>query len=102
PAGRPARDVLRIVDREGRRVPTTPLERALGGAHATSDRHWLQAVEGGDPVPVVEVASPLGDVHGNIDGAVMIVRDASADRARVDASRLQQAVVDASPDAIVG
>ena len=79
-----------------------PLERALGGAHATSDRHWLQAAEGGDPVPVVEVASPLGDVDGHIDGAVMIVRDASADRARVDASRLQQAVVDASPDAIVG
>ncbi|MBY4724141.1 ATP-binding protein [Burkholderia contaminans] len=100
--GRPARDVLRIVDHAGRRVPTTPLERALGGAHATSDRHWLQAVGGGDPVPVVEVASPLGDLHGNIDGAVMIVRDASADRARVDASRLQQAVVDASPDAIVG
>ncbi|MCA8256367.1 PAS domain-containing protein [Burkholderia sp. AU31624] len=100
--GRPARDVLRIVDHAGRRVPTTPLERALGGAHATSDRHWLQATEGGDPVPVVEVASPLGDAHGNIDGAVMIVRDASADRARVDASRLQQAVVDASPDAIVG
>ena len=100
--GRPARDVLRIVDHAGRRVPTTPLERALGGAHATSDRHWLQAAEGGDPVPVVEVASPLGDVDGHIDGAVMIVRDASADRARVDASRLQQAVVDASPDAIVG
>ncbi|WP_175914028.1 hybrid sensor histidine kinase/response regulator [Burkholderia metallica] len=100
--GRPARDVLRIVDHEGRRVQTTPLDRALGGAHATSDRHWLDAAGGGQPVPIVEVASPLGDAHGNVDGAVMLLRDAGADRARADASWLQHAVVDASPDAIVG
>ncbi|KVK90792.1 hybrid sensor histidine kinase/response regulator [Burkholderia cepacia] len=100
--GRPVRDVLRIVDGEGRRVPTTPLDRALAGADATSDRHWLQAAGGGDPVPVVEVASPLGDADGNIDGAVLLLRDAGADRSQVAAARLQRAVVDASPDAIVG
>ncbi|KWO35577.1 hybrid sensor histidine kinase/response regulator [Burkholderia sp. MSMB1459WGS] len=99
--GRPVRDVLRIVDHEGRRVPTTPLDRALGGAEATSDRHWLQTGNG-DPVPIVAVASPLGDADGNLGGAVLMLRDAGADRARVDASRLQRAVVDASPDAIVG
>ncbi|MPV60799.1 hybrid sensor histidine kinase/response regulator [Burkholderia sp. HI2761] len=99
--GRPVRDVLRIVDHEGRRVPTTPLDRALGGAEATSDRHWLQAGDG-EPVPIVAVASPLGDADGNLDGAVLLLRDAGADRARVDASRVQHAVVDASPDAIVG
>ncbi|KVL23300.1 hybrid sensor histidine kinase/response regulator [Burkholderia sp. MSMB1826] len=99
--GRPVRDVLRIVDHEGRRVPTTPLDRALGGADATSDRHWLQAGNG-DPVPIVAVASPMGDTDGNLDGAVLLLRDAGADRARVDASRLLHAVVDASPDAIVG
>ncbi|KAG8152415.1 hybrid sensor histidine kinase/response regulator [Burkholderia catarinensis] len=100
-AGRPVRDVLRIVDHEGRRVQATPLDIALGGAGAMSDRHWLQA-GGGNPVPIVEVASPIGDADGNIDGAVLLLRDAGADRARVDASRLQHAVVDASPDAIVG
>ncbi|NTZ08659.1 hybrid sensor histidine kinase/response regulator [Burkholderia metallica] len=99
--GRPVRDVLRIVDHEGRRVPTTPLDHALGGAEATSDRHWLQAGNG-DPVPIVAIASPLDDADGNLDGAVLLLRDAGADRARVDASRLRQAVVDASPDAIVG
>ncbi|RQS28855.1 PAS domain-containing protein [Burkholderia sp. Bp8992] len=100
--GRPVRDVLRIVDREGRRVQTTPLDRALGGADAVSDQHWLQPAGGGDPVPIVEVASSLCDADGNLDGAVLLLRDAGADRARVDASRLQHAVVDASPDAIVG
>ncbi|MDN7424917.1 PAS domain-containing protein [Burkholderia sp. AU45388] len=99
--GRPVRDVLRLVDREGHRVPTTPLDHALGGAEATSDRHWLQAGSG-EPVPIVAVASPIGDGHGNLDGAVLLLRDAGAERARVDASRLQHAVVDASPDAIVG
>ncbi|HEF5870580.1 TPA: PAS domain-containing protein [Burkholderia cenocepacia] len=99
--GRPVRDVVRIVDREGRRVPTTPLDHALGGAEATSDRHWLQAGDG-DRVPIVAVASPIGDADGNLDGAVLLLRDAGADRARVDASRRQQAVVEASPDAIVG
>ncbi|WP_175975250.1 ATP-binding protein [Burkholderia sp. BCC1047] len=99
--GRPVRDVLRLVDREGRRVPTTPLDHALGGADATSDRHWLQAGSG-DPVPIVTVASPIGDGDGNVDGAVLLLREAGAERARVDASRLQHAVVDALPDAIVG
>ncbi|RQT74301.1 PAS domain-containing protein [Burkholderia cepacia] len=100
--GQPVRDVLRIVDHEGRRVQTTPLDRALDGADATSDRHWLHPGGAGDPVPIVEVASPLCDADGNVDGAVLLLRDASADRARIDASRLQHAVVDASPDAIVG
>ncbi|PHP85066.1 hybrid sensor histidine kinase/response regulator [Burkholderia sp. AU18528] len=99
--GRPVRDVLRIVDHEGRRVQTTPLDRALGGAEATSDRHWLRAGDH-DPVPIVAVASPIGDADGNLDGAVLLLRDAGAERARMDASRLQQAVVEASPDAIVG
>ena len=99
--GRAARDVLRIVDRDGRRVQSTPLDLALGGEGVTSDRHWLQA-EGSEPVPIVEVAAPLGDADGNVDGAVLLLRDAGADRSRADASRLQRAVVDASPDAIVG
>ncbi|WP_325088753.1 ATP-binding protein [Burkholderia contaminans] len=99
--GRAARDVLRIVDRDGRRVQSTPLELALGGEGVASDRHWLQ-VEGGAPVPIVEVAAPLGDADGNVDGAVLLLRDAGPDRSRADASRLQRAVVDASPDAIVG
>lgn len=99
--GRPVRDVLRVCDREGRRVASSPLERALAGESATSDRHWLHG-EGGDPVPIVEAAVPLGDADGNVDGAVLLLRDAGAERARADASRLQRAVVDTSPDAIVG
>jgi len=101
-AGRPVRDVLRVFDRDGRRVQTTPLDRALGGSHATSDRHWLHGADGGAPVPIVEVASPIGDVDGNRDGAVLLLRDVGAERALADASRLQRAVVEASPDAIVG
>ncbi|HGL6716404.1 ATP-binding protein [Burkholderia contaminans] len=99
--GRAARDVLRIVDRDGRRVQSTPLELALGGEGVASDRHWLQ-VDGSAPVPIVEVAAPLGDADGNVDGAVLLLRDAGPARSRADASRLQRAVVDASPDAIVG
>ncbi|MBY4664583.1 PAS domain-containing protein, partial [Burkholderia contaminans] len=76
--GRAARDVLRIVDRDGRRVQSTPLELALGGEGVASDRHWLQ-VEGGAPVPIVEVAAPLGDADGNVDGAVLLLRDAGPD-----------------------
>ncbi|AXF25644.1 hybrid sensor histidine kinase/response regulator [Burkholderia pyrrocinia] len=99
--GRAARDVLRVFDRDGRRVQATPLDRALGGAGTVSDRHWLHA-DGGEPVPIVEVASPIGDADGNVAGAVLLLRDAGPDRARADALRLQRAVVDASPDAIVG
>ncbi|RQR34953.1 PAS domain-containing protein [Burkholderia sp. Bp9143] len=101
-AGRPVRDVLRVFDRDDRPVRTTPLDRALGGAHVMSDRHCLHDADGGAPVPIVETASPIADANGNIDGAVLLLRDGGAERALADASRLQRAVVDASPDAIIG
>ena len=99
--GRPVRDVLHVFDRDDRRVQTT-LERALAGAHALSDRHWLHGADGSPPVPIVEAASPIVDAHGNLDGAVLLLRDAGTERASAEVSRLQRAVVDASPDAIVG
>ncbi|KVH42903.1 ATP-binding protein [Burkholderia diffusa] len=101
-AGRPVRDVLRVFDHDGRRVQTTPLDRALGGAHASSDRHWLHGADGSTPVPIVEAASPITDAHGNIDGAVLLLRDDGMARGLADKSRLQHAIVEASPDAIVG
>ncbi|KWE86298.1 ATP-binding protein [Burkholderia territorii] len=101
-AGRPVRDVLRVFDHDGRRVQTTPLDRALAGAHASSDRHWLHGADGATPVPIVEAASPIADAHGNIGGAVVLLRDDGGARMLTDKSRLQRAVVDASPDAIVG
>ncbi|TGN94100.1 hybrid sensor histidine kinase/response regulator [Burkholderia sp. USMB20] len=100
--GRPVRDVLRLFDHDGRRVQATPLERALGGAHALSDRHWLHGAAGSTPVPIAEAAAPIADADGNIDGAVLLFCDAGVARARADKSRLQLAVVEASPDAIVG
>ncbi|WP_321850631.1 ATP-binding protein [Burkholderia diffusa] len=101
-AGRPVRDVLREFDHDGRRVQTTPLDRALGGAHALSDRHWLHGADDSRPVPIVEAASPIADADGNIDGAVLLLRDGGMARVLTDKSRLQLAVVEASPDAIIG
>ena len=46
-AGRPARDVQRIVEHEGRRVPTTPRERALGNRPGVI---LLQTILGDDTV----------------------------------------------------
>lgn len=39
---------------------------------------------------------------GNVDGAVLLLRDARAERARADTNRTVRAVVDASPDALIG
>jgi PAS domain-containing protein len=98
----PVRDVVRLFDRDERLVPTTALDRALAGVSAQSDQHWLQRRGDSAPVPIAEIARPLVDAHGNIDGAVLVLRDALAQRAAAETSRLQLAVVDASPDAIVG
>ncbi|OMG75462.1 hybrid sensor histidine kinase/response regulator [Burkholderia ubonensis] len=99
--GRRAQDVLRVCDAQGRRVLATPLERVLdGAAGAMCDRHWLAG--GVDLVPIVEIAAPMRDADGNVDGAVMLLRDARMERVRADASRILRAVVDASPDALVG
>ncbi|MBU9284229.1 PAS domain-containing protein [Burkholderia multivorans] len=100
-AGRALRDVLQLTDRDGRRVQTSALEHALGGTRTTCERHWLRAA-GGEPVPVAETAAPIADADGNVDGAVLLLRDASADRARADAAQVRRAVVDASPDALIG
>ncbi|KVE29378.1 hybrid sensor histidine kinase/response regulator [Burkholderia singularis] len=150
--GRPVHDVLRLCDSDGRSVRTAPLDRALGGAAATC-RHWLHSPGRGGLVPVAGIASPIGGARGDIDGAVLLLRDEQTqsdrrdahrghgelgehgergersahderegregregrqehkeheeheeheERARVDASRLPHALVDASPDAIVG
>ncbi|RQR60068.1 PAS domain-containing protein [Burkholderia sp. Bp9125] len=99
--GRPVHDVLRVYDGKGRRVRITPLDRVLdGGDGAISDQHWL--MHDGEPMPIIEIASPILDESGNVDGAVMLLRDARAERARADANRTVRAVVDASPDALIG
>ncbi|KWI31001.1 PAS domain-containing hybrid sensor histidine kinase/response regulator [Burkholderia stagnalis] len=99
--GRPVHDVLRVYDGKGRRVRVTPLDRVLdGGDAAISDQHWL--MHDGEPMPIVEIASPILDESGNVDGAVLLLRDARAERARADANRTVRAVIDASPDALIG
>ncbi|MDS0794363.1 PAS domain-containing protein [Burkholderia pseudomultivorans] len=100
--GRTARDVVQLCDRDGRRVQTSALERALGGVRMMSERHWVRPAGGGEPVPVAEIAVPIGDADGNIDGAVLLLRDIGAQRVRAEALQAERAVVEASPDAIVG
>ncbi|WP_423760132.1 PAS domain-containing hybrid sensor histidine kinase/response regulator [Burkholderia sp. NLJ2] len=101
--GRRVSDVLRVYDSDGRRVPLKSLEHALeGGGGAVPAQHWLHTGGREAPLPIVGTASPIRDTKGNLDGAVMVLRDARGERVNDKANRMLRAVVDASPDAIVG
>ncbi|MDN7673083.1 PAS domain S-box protein [Burkholderia oklahomensis] len=100
--GLPFRDVFNAYDSRGERARSTALEQVLqSGASATVERHWL-ASRDGPRVPIAEVASPLVDSAGDMNGAVLIVRDISGERERATANRMLRRLVEASPDAIVG
>ena len=83
--GRAARDVLRIVDRDGRRVQSTPLELALGGEDEHVGMRWRQfprgsqGAAGGFGVVVRQRARELGVDLSQVKSDADRVRHADLD-----------------------
>ncbi|AJK45780.1 hybrid sensor histidine kinase/response regulator [Burkholderia plantarii] len=102
--GRALTDALHGNDGHGAGTrSTTVLERVLGGGEGSaSDLLWLRPAGQAMRIPVAAVASPLRDPDGVRSGAVLVLRDVSADHERATANQMLRRLVDASPDAIIG
>ncbi|MGS1028534.1 ATP-binding protein [Burkholderia glumae] len=101
--GRALTDALHGNDGHGAGTrSTTVLERVLRGEPGASDLLWLRPAGQGARIPVAAVASPLCDPDGVRSGAVLVLRDVSADHERATANQMLRRLVDASPDAIIG
>ncbi|MGQ0486697.1 MAG: sensor domain-containing protein [Hyphomicrobiales bacterium] len=81
-AGRPMREVFKILDgRSGKTIPD-PMEKAVGGnrtVHLPSN--CILVRRDGFEVPIEDSVAPIHDREGKATGAVIVFRDVSAARA---------------------
>jgi PAS domain S-box-containing protein len=74
--GKPAPDVLRLVDEETREELESPAARALRQCAAEqANRDALLIDRQGLTIPVASSAAPVLDARGRLAGAVMVMRD---------------------------
>src|SRR5437588_2948048 len=74
--GKPAEDVLRLIDASTRQTIDSPLSRALVDRTAvTAAHHTLLIPRTGAEVPVELVAAPVRAASGRIRGAILVFRD---------------------------
>ena len=79
--GRPASEVLKLVDEFGREAAQNPIERALRDrVMAAVDQHTVLVSRSGTEVPIEHSASPVRDDGGRVRGAVLVFRDISKRR----------------------
>ena len=78
--GRPAREVLCLVDSQGRPLDETPLDRALREGHtATPQESYLRDRQSGELRLVSDSAAPIIE-RGRVFGAVVVFRDVTENR----------------------
>ncbi len=79
--GKPAGDVLQLVDERTREVVSNPLVRALKDRVTVAiDEHTVLISRSGAEVPIEHSASPVRDDAGEVRGAVLVFRDISKRR----------------------
>ncbi|GAB7535734.1 hybrid sensor histidine kinase/response regulator [Burkholderia sp. 3C] len=101
--GQPFHDVFHAYDGDDQRVRSAQLDRVLaGGEGGAADLQWLRPAGQAARIPVAMSVSPRCDADGERGGAVLVLRDVSADQERTMANRMLRRLVDASTDAIIG
>ena len=101
--GRPAREVLHLVDESTGREVESPTAVALREGRAVGlANHTLLVSRSGERIPIADSGAPIRDADGRTRGAVIVFRDITAKRrADLEIQRLA-AIVSSSEDAIVG
>lgn len=105
-AGRPCDEVVRLLDRDTRRVVASPAERALRGEGPPGVvLPTVLIARGGAERVVAERGAPIRDDAGSLRGAVLVLRDQTheiqAERTLRESEARKAAVLDASFDCIV-
>jgi PAS domain S-box-containing protein len=86
--GRPAPDVLRMIDETTREEIESPAVQALRQCAAVPATHDALLIDRqGATVPMASSAAPVFDARGRLSGAVMVMRDLRERRRRQEALR---------------
>lgn len=92
-AGRPARDVLRLLDETTRANASDPIGKVLGRKAAeVHPTRTVLAVREGAERPIRASVSPVFGCDGGVAGSVAILHDQTAERAREAASRERESL----------
>jgi hypothetical protein len=85
--GRPIDDVFQIINEHTREPAVNPVARIVAeGVVFGLANHTLLIARDGTERPIADSGSPIRGGNGDVDGAVMVFRDISAER-RVDAEQ---------------
>jgi hypothetical protein len=86
--GRPFTDVFRIIDARTREPASDPVARVLGeGVPVALEDHTVLIARDGREIPIADSAAPILDARDQTAGAVLVFRDASAEREYADRLR---------------
>ncbi|MBK9966882.1 MAG: PAS domain S-box protein [Holophagales bacterium] len=92
-AGRPAGEVLRLLDETTREAASDPIGKVLGGREAgVLGTRTVLAVREGAERPIRASVSPVFGCDGGVAGSVAILRDQTAERAREAAYRERESL----------
>ena len=102
--GRSAFDVLPLFDGESRIAVESPIKRALReGVVVKLPPHTILTRRDGAEIPIADSCASIRDADGNVNGAVLVFRDLTAQRsAEATHERLRQQLVFADRMASVG
>jgi len=80
-AGKDMETIFRIVNEHTRATVASPVEKVLReGVIVGLANHTLLIARDGVETPIEDSAAPILDAHGNLQGVVLVFRDASAAR----------------------
>ena len=92
-AGRPTREVLRLLDETTRETASDPIGKVLGRREAeVLGTRTVLAVREGSERPIRASVSPVFGCDGGVAGSVAILRDQTAERAREAAYRERESL----------
>jgi len=100
--GRLLGEVFHIINEQTRQPVETPCDVVLReGRIVGLANHTVLVAKDGLEIPIDDSAAPIRDVEGQVFGVVLVFRDATEQRAHVEAQERLAAIVENSQDAII-
>lgn len=100
-AGRPLRDIFRIVNEKTRDPVGNPVDQVLAtGLTVALANHRVLITPDGRETPIDDSAAPIVSENGQISGVVLVFRDVTEKRRAAEVSERLAAIVESSDDII--
>jgi PAS domain S-box-containing protein len=104
-AGKPLKDIFRIINETSRQTVENPVAKVMETGHIVGlANHTLLIARDGTETPIADSAAPIQNEAGEISGVVLVFRDQTQERAarnELESSRrLLRDVIDAMPSRV--